>query len=117
MYPGFILNKGMRMYFFGDLVIIDKIINCFFDYPTFDNSGNMVVSFIIDDLRLNEIDEMFLGDHFDLGEVCWFIGFVYIFECKLRLAFSVFCLFYWGIGLEDLFESFDDNAFGEVVCW
>ena len=79
----------MRLYFVSDLVIIDIVINSLLEDPSFDHCGHVVVPFLIDCLRLDEIDKVFLGDHLDLREVGRFAGLAWAFEGFMRLVILV----------------------------
>jgi hypothetical protein len=67
--PRLIFQEGVRVYSLGDLVVVDIIVHCLFNYPAFLDCRDVIEALFVDSLRLNEVEKMLFGDHFDLRQI------------------------------------------------
>ncbi len=103
------------MNLFGDFIVINIIVNNFFDDSAVFDCCYMVISFFVDCLWLDEVEEMLFGYHFYLGEIGWLAddGFE-LYGLVGFEAFLVDRLFERGADLKYISESFEDDSFGHM---
>lgn len=104
------------MNLFGDFIVINIVVNNFFDDSAVFDCCYMIKSFLIDCLWLDQVEEMLFGYHFYLGEIGRLAddGFG-LYGLVGFEAFFVDRLFERGTDLKYISESFENDSFGHML--